>query len=253
MAPGGARQRRRSGTTGRGSLSKSPDCPLLLDAPRSGGGEPVRPVPGASEWEPLARVRRVVRKTFPSGDLPADRTRTAVATCAADAPARQVAGRRRREAPVSRGRGRRAEAGGPKRWRRSAWRRLRSGPERRRPPIADRQADDMLDDVVAGIGALAPAARARRGDALRQRAEAEAQQGRGAAVAARAGRAARRSGAERTARGRHGAGFRGTARRQQLVAGDRACRAEAQRLCQPDRAIDALGRPVSMAWRDAAR
>jgi len=64
MAPGGARQRRRSGTTGRGSLSKSPDCPLLLDAPRSGGGEPVRPVPGASEWEPLARVRRVVRKPF---------------------------------------------------------------------------------------------------------------------------------------------------------------------------------------------
>ena len=47
----------------RGSLSKSPDCPLLLDVGRPSGGS--APVPGASEWRSLARVRRGVRKLLP--------------------------------------------------------------------------------------------------------------------------------------------------------------------------------------------
>ena len=72
----------------------------------------------------------------------------------------------------------------------------RSGPQRRRTPVAHWQADDMLDIRTGGICELAPPARARRGDALGNRAEAQAQQRRGAAVAARAGRAAWRGGAE---------------------------------------------------------
>ena len=84
----------------------------------------------------------------------------------------------------------------------------RSGPERRRTPIADRQADDVLDIGAPRVRDLGPAARPRRSDALRQRAEAEAQQRGGAAVAARACRAAHRSRAEGAARRRHGAGFR---------------------------------------------
>ena len=52
----------------------------------------------------------------------------------------------------------------------------RSGPQRRRAPVAHRQADDMLDIGVGGIPKLAPAARACRGNALRHRAEAQAQQ-----------------------------------------------------------------------------
>ena len=72
----------------------------------------------------------------------------------------------------------------------------RSGPERRRTAIAHRQADDMLDIGAGGMRELAPAARTGRGDSLRNRAEAQAQQRRGAAVAARAGRATRRGGAK---------------------------------------------------------
>jgi hypothetical protein len=83
----------------------------------------------------------------------------------------------------------------------------RSGPQRRRTPVAHRQADDMLDIGAGGTCELAPAARARCSDALRNRAEAQAQQRRGAAVAARAGRAARRGGAEGAARRRHGEAF----------------------------------------------
>ena len=83
----------------------------------------------------------------------------------------------------------------------------RSGPQRRRTPVAHRQADDMLDIGAGGIRELAPAARARRGDALRNRGEAQAQQRRGAAVAGRTGRAARRGGAEGAARRRHGQAF----------------------------------------------
>jgi hypothetical protein len=63
-------------------------------------------------------------KTFPSGDLPADRTRTAAAACAAAAPAPTGAGRRRRAASTRRGTGRRAGAGVRKGLRRSARRRL---------------------------------------------------------------------------------------------------------------------------------
>ena len=59
-------------------------------------------------------------KTFPSGDLPADRTRTAAAACAAGAPAPTGAGRRRRAASSSRRTGRRVAAGGRKELRRSA-------------------------------------------------------------------------------------------------------------------------------------
>src|SRR6476620_5788872 len=83
----------------------------------------------------------------------------------------------------------------------------RSGPQRRRTPVAYRQADDMLDIGAGGIRELAPAACACRGNALRNRAEAQAQQRRGAAVTARAGRAARRGEAEGAARRRHGRAF----------------------------------------------
>ena len=83
----------------------------------------------------------------------------------------------------------------------------RSGPEGRWAPVAHRQADDMLDIGAGGIGELAPAARACRRDALRNRAEAQPQQRRGAAVATRAGRAARRGRAKRAARRRHEQAF----------------------------------------------
>lgn len=85
---------------------------------------------------------------------------------------------------------------------------LRSGPERRRTPVAHRQADNVLDIGVARMRELGPAARAGRGNALRHGGEAQAQQRRRAAVAARSRRAAQRGRAERAARGRHGAAFR---------------------------------------------
>jgi len=62
---------------------------------------------------------------LPSGGLPAGRTRTAVATCAADAPAPTGAGRCRRVASMSRNGRRCAESAVRRRTRRSAWRRLR--------------------------------------------------------------------------------------------------------------------------------
>ena len=84
----------------------------------------------------------------------------------------------------------------------------RSGPERRRTPVAHRQADNVLDIGTGGRSKLAPAARACRGDALRHGGEAQAQQRRGAAMTTRAGWAAQGGRLERAARGRHGAAFK---------------------------------------------
>lgn len=47
-----------------GLALEKPRLPAPPGRASVGGGEPVRPVPGASEWEPLARVRRDVRKLF---------------------------------------------------------------------------------------------------------------------------------------------------------------------------------------------
>ena len=97
-AAGEAEQRRRSGTTGRGSLSKSPDCPLLLDAVRPAG---VDPSTGARRERVGVTGSRPARrpKTFSlAASLPAGRTRTAAAARAADAPAPAGAGRLRRAA-----------------------------------------------------------------------------------------------------------------------------------------------------------
>ena len=105
-----------------GLALEKPRLPAPPGRASVGGGEPVRPMPGASEWESLARVRRDVRKLLPSGDLPVDRTGTAVATCAADAPARTGAGRCRRAASALRNRGHRVESAVRKRTRRSACR-----------------------------------------------------------------------------------------------------------------------------------
>ena len=108
-----------------GLALEKPRLPAPPGRSSVGGGEPVRPVPGASEWESLARVRRAAENFLPSGGLPAGRTRTAVATCAADAPAPTGAGRCRRVASMSRNGRRCAESAVRRRTRRSAWRRLR--------------------------------------------------------------------------------------------------------------------------------
>ena len=47
-----------------GLALEKPRLPAPPGRASVGGGEPVRPVPGASEWDPLARVRRGVRKPF---------------------------------------------------------------------------------------------------------------------------------------------------------------------------------------------
>src|SRR5436190_5888435 len=47
-----------------GLALEKPRLPTPPGRASVGGGEPVRPVPGASEWESLARVRRGVRKLF---------------------------------------------------------------------------------------------------------------------------------------------------------------------------------------------
>ncbi len=190
------KQRRRSGTTGRGSLSKSPDCPLLLDAASAGGGEPVRPVPGASEWESLARVRRGVLKPIPQRRPPGGPNKDSCrGTCTrpiehARALRDRDQRRRRRARTAAAADQRDGDEGG-----RAAWRSKSTGPsrpERRGALGAARHADDVLDAGTARMARFRPAARARRGDALRHGAEAEAKQRRRAAVAARAGGAAQR-------------------------------------------------------------
>ena len=122
----------------------------------------------------------------------------------------------------------------------------RSGPERRRTPVAHRQADDMLDNRAGGIRELAPAARARRGDALRDRAEAQAKQRRGAAVAARSGRAARRGGAKGAARGRHGQAFE--APRGGNISLQGAARAGERRNDCASRIASSASRDARCAW-----
>ena len=188
-------QRRRSGTTGRGSLSKSPDCPLLLDAASVDGGEPVRPTPGASEWDSLARVRRGVLKPVSQRRPPGGPNKeSCCATCGGRASTRG------RCATAASGAG--DVRGPPLRLISEMAMKVEtamaidgdagSGPQGRGAFGAPRHADDVVDASASRVARFAPAARARRGDALGHGAEAEAKQRRGAAVAARAGRATQR-------------------------------------------------------------
>ena len=240
LARGGRRggeQRRRSGTTGRGSLSKSPDCPLLLDVRRPAEVDPSRPVPGASEWGSLARVRRDVRKPF----LAATSRRTEQGQLL-----RHVRRpRQHRRALRERGerRGRRQGETPPRLNQRARSTKAEvsmavdldadQDAERRGARRAQRQADDVLDAGAGRIGELAPAARARRGDACgrrRSRGAAATTRRRGSA-ARRGGAAERQSGDERreTTSSRLSSD---RARGQHLVAGLARDMRRAQRLCQ---------------------
>jgi hypothetical protein len=78
-------------------------------------------VPGASEWDSLARVRRGVRNRFSVGRLPAVRTRTTAAAHAAAASAPTDAGRS--SAAMATCEPRRSSAAAARKWR-STWRLL---------------------------------------------------------------------------------------------------------------------------------
>ena len=128
--------------------------------------------------------------------------------------------------------------------RRSAWRSSpRSGPQRRRTPVAHRQADDMLDVGAGGIGELAPAARARR----RRRAAERAPKPRRSSDEAppwQRGPAGRRGGAERKERREDVMGRLSKLRAQATSrCRDSRVRGEAQRLCQPDRVMQRRATP----------
>ena len=219
------RQRRRSGTTGRGPLSKSPDCPLLLDVRRP-AGSPVGPGQArASGGHWLASGARPEILLAAASRRPEQRQLLQHLR-----RPRQHLRSRRHRAERRRHRARPAVAAldqrGAKRTRRSAWwpRRIGSGRQRGRGArSANGEADDVLDRHRVDVGELAPAAGACRRDALRHGARAESQQRRRTAVAARSGGTAPgRSDRERAARGRHEA--RLSKHRARATSGCRAAR-----------------------------